>query len=220
MAARPQPRSAPDRRSRRHAPVPIEAEPLLTTGQRRWVLAFLAGGVALGLTPVLRAPWDSGYWVLFALLPGLVMPLAWFLAGDRLGRRLDAWLLLGNRGGGVQLQDVASMTQAARQALERAALPALLGAVSRVANGKRAELATPARHLLATARARLLDPAAIALLIDHLPATVAALEASHAGAGPLAAALAEALERPGAETAGALATALAAVPDPAAGGAP
>ncbi|WP_207553679.1 hypothetical protein, partial [Teichococcus deserti] len=214
------PRSASSGRSRRHAPAPIEAEPLLTTGQRRWVLSFLAGGVALGLTPALVAPSDEGYWVAFAILPCLVMPLAWFLAGDRPGRRLDAWLLLGKGSGAAQLQNVAALTPAARRALEQAALPALLGAVSRVADGKRAALAAPARRLLATARTRLQDPAAIALLIDHLPATVAALEASHAGAGPLAAALAEALERPGAETATALAAALAAVPDPAAGGAP
>ncbi|WP_159999089.1 hypothetical protein [Roseomonas sp. 18066] len=186
---------AASRRSRRHTPAPIAAEPLLSDGQRRWVLALLAGGIGLGLVPVLVPPASPLYWLALGVTPALLMPLAWFLGGERLGRRLDAWLLLGGRRAGAQAQPVAALPPEARRALEQAALPALLGAVSRVANGKRAALAGPARQLLAVARDRLDDPAAIALMIDRLPATVAALEANDDAAGDLATALAQALLR-------------------------
>lgn len=157
-----------------------EPPTLMSDGQRIVVSGMFAAGLTFFAIGALMAPRDALFWVAFFLAPLLVATIAGILAIAP-GRRLDARLLAG--GGPKQtLQAVAptALPEPARQALQVALVPALLGALARESARMAAPEKAAAGRLTEAAAAAwnaAPDDAARVALAQALPRLVAGLVA-------------------------------------------
>lgn len=154
-----------------------EAATWMSTAQRRLLLALLGGAAALGLVGQAVPPAGAPYWLALAAAGTAGPALGWLLGGTALGRRLDR-LLLGRLGPPAPAwapAHPAALEPAAREALERAVVPVLLGQLQEAAPRSTAPAAVEA--LLAMAREILAQPQPpareVALLVAGLPPLVA-----------------------------------------------
>jgi hypothetical protein len=150
----------------------------MSDAQRKLLLALLGGALATGLVAWLMPPSGIGYWVVLALGGVAGIALGWLLGGTAPGRRLDR-LLLGRFGTPAPAwvpSHPDAMEPPAREALERAVVPVLLGLL----HGASRQGPTEAEALLATARniMRQPEPPAreVGLLVTWLPRILEAVE--------------------------------------------
>ncbi|HWT08053.1 MAG TPA: hypothetical protein VN329_02750 [Roseomonas sp.] len=153
-------------------------ETLLTNFQRRVVLALFGAGIAYLLVGLLLLPHGAVFWLGFVVLPPLAGGLAAIFGGGP-GQRFDAWLL----NGGAAKQDpkatpATALPEAARSALQVAAVPALLGELVRAGAAMPAAEKAAAGRLFRAVIAFWNSPAdstARAALARELPGLVAGL---------------------------------------------
>jgi len=150
----------------------------MSAAQRRLLLALLGGAAAMGLVGWAVPPAGAAFWA--ALLGGAAAGLAfgWWLGGAAAGQRLDR-MLLGRFGPPAPAwapSHPAAMEPAAREALERAAVPMLLSQLQEA--GRSGGAPATVEPLLAMARDIMRHPVPpareIALLVTALPPIVQA----------------------------------------------
>jgi hypothetical protein len=154
----------------------------MSDAQRRLLLALLGGAAATGLVGWLMPPSDVVYWVVLALATLAGIGLGWIGGASAPGRKLDR-ALLGRFGVPAPAwlpSHPAALEAEAREALERAVVPVLLGLLTQ------ATRKTPvAEGLLATARDIMRQPQPpareVGLLATWLPRILEALERSYRG---------------------------------------
>jgi len=156
-------------------------ETWLGDAQRRLLLVLMLAAAALGLVGWLMPPNGLLYWVALVAAPSVAAVLGYVTGGMPAARRLDR-LLMGRaqagREGGWAPAHPALLPAEAREALERAVVPALLAQLTSAARRAPAQ-AEPLQALLASARAVMRQPQppaeATRLLAEYLPGMIVSL---------------------------------------------
>jgi len=152
---------------------PPTPEALLTDRQRRLVFALLAAGAAYLLVGLLVPPRGVGFWVAFTFAPPVLGGVAAMFGGRR---GFDAWLLAGGRP--KPAAQATGLTEAQRQALRLAVVPAVLAELARASAGLPSDAKAAAGRLLEAAIAAwnaAPDDAARGAIAQALPRLVAGL---------------------------------------------
>jgi len=156
-------------------------ETWLGDAQRRLLLVLLLAAAALGLVGWLMPPNGPLYWVVLVAAPTVAAALGYVGGGMPVARRLDRLLMGRVRGGreaGWAPAHPALLPAEAREALERAVVPALLAQLASAARRAPAQ-AEPLQALLGSARDVMRQPQppaeATGLLARYLPGMIASL---------------------------------------------
>jgi hypothetical protein len=174
----------------------------LSDAQRRLLLVLLGASLALLLVAWLVPPNNWLYWAVLIAAPAGASCVGYMLGAAPAMRRLDR-LLLGRLGatpaaGGWVPHHPSQLSAEARQALERAVAPALVGQLSLALRQASPGLVQPGKAVLHAARAILGQPqpadTAVGLLAAHLPALILAVEKNQRTAAAACTLVAAALE--------------------------